>query len=216
MIAAAAVAGFVIGFVGSMPIGGPVSLLVFHRGIHGRYRDGWAIGLGGAIPEGIYCALAILGVSVIRERFVFLDPVARGLGILWLFGIGLYFVLGRRKDLGANAVAKPSRANRAGQFCLGLTISALNPTFLLTWSATATMLYSFANLTFHIPEGLAFAASVVVGTAAWFGLLLALMRRFRNHFSLFMLQRLIRGIGMVLIAVAIVAAAWVLFPLTAS
>ncbi len=50
--------GFLMGFVGSMPIAGPVSLLVFHRGILGRYWDGWLIGLGGALAEGIYCAVA--------------------------------------------------------------------------------------------------------------------------------------------------------------
>ena len=208
---AAVLGGTILGFIASMPIAGPISLLVFHRGMLARYREGWAIGLGGAIPEGIYCALAILGVSAIRERFIFLDPFAKGLGILWLFAIGLYFVLGRQKHIETGSVAKPSGPQWAGPFCLGLSISTLNPTFFFTWSATATMLYSITNLTFNISEGIVFATSVVVGTAVWFGVLLALLRRWRERFPLWMLHRVIRGIGVVLIATSVVWAAWILF-----
>ena len=45
----ASLAGFLMGFIGSMPVAGPTSLLVFHRGMFARYRDGWAIGLGGGL-----------------------------------------------------------------------------------------------------------------------------------------------------------------------
>jgi threonine/homoserine/homoserine lactone efflux protein len=208
---AAVLGGTILGFIGSMPISGPISLLVLHRGMLARYREGWAIGLGGAIPEGIYCALAILGVSAIRERFIVLDFLAKGLGIVWLFAIGLYFLLTRQKHLEAGSVAKPSGPQWAGPFCLGLSISTFNPTFFFTWSATVTMLYSIANITFNIPEGVVFATSVVAGSAVWFAVLLALLGRFRERFPLWMLHRVIRGIGLVLVTGAILWAAWTLF-----
>lgn len=208
---AAVLGGTIVGFIGSMPISGPISLLVLHRGMLGRYREGWVIGLGGAIPEGIYCALAILGVSAIHERFVILDFLAKGLGILWLFAIGLYFVLGRQQHLEAGSIAKPSRPQWGGPFSLGLSISTFNPIFFFTWSATAAMLYSIANLTFNVPEGIVFAASVVVGSAVWFAVLLALLRRFRERFPVWRLHRVIRGIGLALVTGAILWAAWTLF-----
>lgn len=90
------------------------------------------------------------------------------------------------------------------------SVSTLNPTFFFTWSATATMLYSIANITFNISEGIVFATSVVVGTAVWFGVLLTLLRRCRERFPLWMLHRVIRGIGVVLIAASIFSAAWML------
>ena len=55
----ACLAGFFMGLIGSMPIAGPTSVLVFHRGSLARYRDGWAIGLGGALVEGMYCSVAV-------------------------------------------------------------------------------------------------------------------------------------------------------------
>ena len=206
----AVLGGTILGFLGSMPISGPISLLVLHRGMLARYREGWAIGLGGAIPEGIYCALAILGVSAIDERFIILDFWAKVLGIVWLFAIGLYFVRSRQQHLEAGSVAKPSGPPWAGPFSLGLSISAFNPIFFFTWSATATMLYSIANLTFNIPEGIVFATSVVVGSAAWFAVLLALLRRFRERLPLWMLHTVIRGIGLALVTGAILWAAWTL------
>jgi threonine/homoserine/homoserine lactone efflux protein len=75
-----------------MPIGGPISLLVFHRGLLARYRDGWAIGLGGALAEGAYAALAIYGFTALREGFTFLEPLAKGMAIVLLLALGLYFV----------------------------------------------------------------------------------------------------------------------------
>jgi len=48
----AAFAGFLMGFIGSMPVTGPTSLLVLQRGMLARYRDGWAIGLGGGPRRG--------------------------------------------------------------------------------------------------------------------------------------------------------------------
>lgn len=208
---AAVLGGTILGFLGSMPISGPISLLVLHRGIIARYREGWAIGLGGAIPEGIYSALAMLGVSVIRERFIVLDFLAKGLGIAWLFAIGLYFLLSRQQHLETGPVATPSDSQWASPFFLGLSISTFNPIFFFTWSATAAMLYSVANLTFNVPEGIAFATSVVVGSAAWFAVLLALLRRFREGFPLWMLHKVIRGIGLALVTGAILWAAWTLF-----
>ena len=207
---AAVLGGTILGFIGSMPISGPISLLVLHRGMLARYREGWAIGVGGAIPEGIYCALAILGVSAIRERFVVLDLLAKDLGIVWLFAIGLYFALPRQQHLETGSVVKPSGPQWAGPFFLGLSISTFNPIFFFTWSATAAMLYSIAKLTFNVPEGIVFATSVVVGSVVWFAVLLALLRRFRERFPVWMLHRLIRGIGLALVTGAILWAAWTL------
>ncbi|MFQ5916738.1 MAG: LysE family translocator, partial [Candidatus Binatia bacterium] len=202
--------GFLMGFVGSMPISGPISLLVFHRGMLARFQDGWAIGLGGAIAEGIYVAVAIQGLSLLRERFPFLEPLVKGMGILVLFGIGLYFLFARQKDHEGNPSANRSESNWVGQFAVGFTVAALNPTLILTWSTAAAMIYSIANLTLGTYEWIVFVCSVVFGIAAWFSVLLALLQRFREHFPLSKLQRVIRSVGVILIASSAAWAAWIL------
>ena len=162
----ATLVGFLFGFIGSMPISGPISLLVFHRGLHARYRDGLAIGLGGAIVEGIYCGLAIYGLTALLEGFTFLEPVAKGMGILLVLGLGLYFMIAHQENREESPFAQRVASNWMGQFFLGFSVAALNPTLIFTWSMTAAMLYSLADLTFETHELIAFATSVVIGIAA--------------------------------------------------
>ncbi|MFQ5802668.1 MAG: LysE family transporter [Candidatus Methylomirabilales bacterium] len=207
----ATLTGFLFGLIGSMPIAGPISLLVFQRGVLARYRDGWAIGLGGAIAEGAYCSLAVYGFITLREGFTFLEPVAKAMGILLLLALGLYFVFPHKVAPQENPMADQSRASWVGQFLVGFTVAALNPTLILTWSVSAAMLYSLANITFKTTEWIAFAISVVFGIIAWFTILLALLRRFQGHFHLTVLQKVIQAVGAVLIVTAVVMAAFVLF-----
>ena len=47
----ALVIGFALGFAGSMPVGGPVAILVFTRGVQGRFRSGVDVSLGAAIAS---------------------------------------------------------------------------------------------------------------------------------------------------------------------
>ena len=53
MLAAAAF-GLCFGFVGSVPIAGPVSALVFRCGIDGRFKRGQGIAIGAAVAEAGY------------------------------------------------------------------------------------------------------------------------------------------------------------------
>jgi threonine/homoserine/homoserine lactone efflux protein len=202
----ATLVGFLFGFIGSMPISGPISLLVFHRGLHARYRDGWAIGLGGAMAEGIYCGLAIYGFTVLLEGFMFLEPFAKGMGILLLGALGFYFMLGHQVNREESPRAQRPTSSWMGQFVVGFSVAALNPTLIFTWSVTAAMLYSLADFPLHTHELIAFATSVVIGIAAWFAMLLALLRRFRGNFSLATLQKVIRGVGAALVGTSVVIA----------
>lgn len=45
--------GYIFGFLGSIPIAGPTSAMVFRLGIQGKYRSGLAIASGGAIAEAV-------------------------------------------------------------------------------------------------------------------------------------------------------------------
>ena len=146
-----------------------------------------------------------------HERFIFLEPLARGLGILLLFAIGLYFTCARQENPKASSVAQPPAAKWVGQFCLGLSVAALNPTLILTWSAAVAMLYSITNLTFHTYDWIGFAASVVVGIVAWFSAVLALLRRFTGRFPFSTLQMVIRSIGVLLVVTSVIWAASMLF-----
>ena len=204
-------AGFLMGFIGSMPVAGPTSLLVFHRGMLARYRDGWVIGLGGGLVEGVYCAIAVHAFSILRDNLTFLAPLTKIASLLLLFALGLYFIFARQENAEKTAVAEPSPANWGGQFFVGVSVAALNPTLILTWSASVALLYSITNITLHSYNSVVFAASVVLGIVAWFSLLLALLRRFRSHFPSSLLHKVMRIIGVLLVVVSITLAGSVVY-----
>ena len=71
----AALLGFALGFVFSMPVAGPVSLLVFGRGLQGRGRSGVSLALGSSIAESMYAYLAFWGFSALLGSYAWIEPV---------------------------------------------------------------------------------------------------------------------------------------------
>lgn len=202
----ASLAGFLMGFIGSMPVAGPTSLVVLHRGMLARYRDGWAVGLGGGLVEGVYCAIAVYGLSTLRGHFTIFTPLARAASILLLLAVGMYFIFGPQENPHKTAMTESSVTNWGHQFLIGLSIAALNPTLILTWSASVATIFPIINLALNGHQGIRFAAGVVIGIITWFTILLALLRRFRSHFPFSLHHKVIKSIGLFLVVISITLA----------
>lgn len=192
--------GFLFGFVGSIPIAGPISLLVFAYGVSGKLRSGLFLAMGGALAEGVYAYLAFWGLNRLLERYPAIVAQTRGVGAVVIFSLGLAFLLKKTKQ----GEEIEERSGRGGSFLLGVTITALNPTLIVTWSAAVTTLYS----TGYIAPGdagsaVAFAASACVGIVCWFASLLLLLNRFKGRFTRQSLDKLVRAVGCVLIALSL-------------
>ena len=59
--------GFVFGFVGAIPVAGPIAAMVVERSILGRFRAAIWLAIGSAIAEGGYAALAVFGFSFLFQ-----------------------------------------------------------------------------------------------------------------------------------------------------
>src|SRR5687768_3425522 len=93
-----ALLGFVFGFVGSMPVAGPIAILVFGRGLEGRMRSGVYLAVGAAIAESIYAYFAYWGFSELLTHHRWIEPVTRTVAAILLIGLGLHFVFGKKKS----------------------------------------------------------------------------------------------------------------------
>jgi threonine/homoserine/homoserine lactone efflux protein len=62
-------------------------------------------------------------------------------------------------------------------FALGLGLTALNPTFLATWSAAVAVLHSTGMVPASLAAAVPFAAGAGAGIFSWFAVMLALLRR---------------------------------------
>ena len=59
---AVSLVALVFSFVGSLPLAGPIALLVVSNGVRGRYKEALRIAIGAALAEGIYRVSGLLGV----------------------------------------------------------------------------------------------------------------------------------------------------------
>jgi threonine/homoserine/homoserine lactone efflux protein len=196
----AAVLGFAFGFVGSIPVAGPIAALVVTRGIQGRYRDGAYISLGGGIAEAVYAFLAFWGFATYLTDYPIVIPISRAVAAVILMVLAVVFF---RWQPSQAPSAEPPRDSPFGSFMLGASICALNPTLIATWSGVVTTLYSTELIDFQGRQALPFALGVALGIASWFGTLLGLIRRYRARFSQLMLARMVRVIGVLLLALAL-------------
>jgi threonine/homoserine/homoserine lactone efflux protein len=192
--------GFLFGFIGSIPVAGPIALLVFAYGVSDRFKSGLYVALGGALAESAYAYMAYWGLHRLIDRYPALVPQSRGVGAVVIFAVGLAFVLRKPKE----GEATERRAGRGGSFALGFTITALNPTFIVTWTAAATTLFSTGLVTPEaLGDALPFAVGAFAGIVSWFTVLLLILRRFKGRFSAATLDRVVRGVGVALIGLSL-------------
>ncbi len=186
--------GFAFGYLGSMPVAGPISVLVLHLGLAREGRRAFHLALGGALAEGIYALLAFWGLSAILAGHPLLLPVSRVLGAGILLGLGGAMLA--RRIRGATPATQPGPpAGRKRSFALGFLVTALNPTLIATWTAAVAALNATGLLAMDRTQALPFAAAACAGIVAWFATLLWLVRRFRHRLGAAALARLGRALG---------------------
>ncbi len=130
-------AAFVFAFVGSLPLAGPIALLVISNGASGRYKEALRIALGAATAEGIYASLAFWGFATFLARYALVLPISHGVTAVVLCGLGVRFLFFKVKE-----DAKHAKEPKPGRFWVGFSVAALNPTLLATWGAITTFLYA--------------------------------------------------------------------------
>jgi threonine/homoserine/homoserine lactone efflux protein len=168
--------GLLMGFLGSLPTAGPVGMLVASRALTGRPRSGLHVALGSAVAEATYALVAFWGFAVVLARFPQLVAASRILACILFAAMGLYLVL---RGVAPTVPGVP--LDRGGQrsALLGFSMTALNPTLLISWGSAAGV----AHATGLPPAGqlaaIPFAVGVGCGSLAWFAILLWLLARVR-------------------------------------
>jgi threonine/homoserine/homoserine lactone efflux protein len=187
------VVALVFGFVGSMPLAGPIAIMAVARASRGRYTEALRVGLGAAAAEGLYAAIAFWGFTTFLADHAIVAPISRAVTAVVLSAIGARFVFWKP------TAGKDSQESKAGTALLGFSVSAINPTLLLTWSAAVAELYSHGlgdvSSAYAIPFGLCAAT----GIGAWFITLTVLFKRFGGNLPRAAITWIIRSMGLVLV-----------------
>lgn len=195
---------FLVGFFASTAATGPVMMLAFKNALEGALRRSIAIVLGSAVMETLYCGLAAVSVSGLMQLS---DPVERfsrwaSVGVFAVVGVYLLLTEIRAVRRG-EPQPKLKFATRA--FLTGITLVAVNPSIILTWSAATMALTSFSVIKIPgIGRAVLFALSAGVGTICGSLALIAVTARYRERLSISVMHWIIRIIGVGLIVLAAV------------
>ncbi|MFO0748594.1 MAG: LysE family transporter [Myxococcota bacterium] len=168
--------GVVAGLVSSIPMLGPVALLLMAAGAAGRLREGRALAAGAALAEGVHVTLVVLGLG---PALMAQPSVAVGLriasgAVLMALAALAWRSRARARAARADHLAEAWRERRpAAAFGLGVALVLPNPGFLVAWLAVATVLADRS-----LPAGgPLFVAGAIAGIALWFALLLGAAAR---------------------------------------
>jgi threonine/homoserine/homoserine lactone efflux protein len=208
-----ALIGFVMGAAGSIPLAGPITMLVLGFGLQGRIRQAGLVALGSALPESLYAGLALWGFGALVDQFKWVGPTSQAIAIGVLLAVGLFLILRppRESDPSANPSADIDGTKR--HLLLGLSITALNPALIINWGAAVTMLYSLGVVEPEPHYAIPFGLGVGAGILGWFSVALYFLHRHHKRISPELRVKLMKGMGFVLFGLGILAAARVMLRL---
>ena len=178
--------GLAFGFILAATVG-PMWVLCLRRTLAGGALAGLASGMGIAVADGIYGAVAAFGLTAI-SGFLLGQKLWLGLaGAAFLLYLGVKTLLAKPVDTGGEAA--PTSLARSFLSTLGLTLT--NPPTILAFAAI------FAGLGLASSSDYASASLVVLGvflgSAAWWVILAGAAGRLRGRLG----PRLLRGINIV-------------------
>src|SRR6185295_12836265 len=197
--------GFALSFLGSLPMTGPLALLVLDRTVSGQRRSAFWIAFAGALVEGVIAAVIAALLPLVLQYSTSIVRIARVSGAVVIFVVGLSLVLRPQ------TVTQLETTHKGQSLLAGFLATALNPTLLATWTIAVTALHANGLLDGGWREGPVFGVGVVVGVLGWFLVLVALapvgtperMNRYRAA-----LGRSVGGILLLVSALTFLHLAW--------
>lgn len=188
----------VISFVASLQLG-PVNMGTIHTALNKNKKAAIIFGLGGSLPELLYCGLAI-GSSNIISQYEGLDDYLGYLtvGILFFFGLYLFF-----KKTGSNPENKKEKKGK--EFWSGVTFGMLNPQLYPYWLFVITLLRSNSILeNTSLPSQVAFVFGTALGAFLLQWLVAELTTRNRDFIFKKLTKNYNKVLGGVLIVMALI------------
>lgn len=163
--------GFVAGLASSIPMLGPVVLLLLAAGSARELAAGRLLALTAAASEAVHVALAALGLGPLLVREPWVSTGLRVVSGLVLITLAVLAWRGARADAPATRTRALPRSPWAAAG-LGVALVLPNPGFLVVWIAIVGGLEGAG-----IRPGVGFVAGAALGIAAWFALVLAAAAR---------------------------------------
>lgn len=147
--------GFIVGFIFSMPVAGPIGILIASNSLHGRIKFSVRAAAGAAVVDFFYCFIAVVGFTKLFNLYEQIIPYILAGGSLFIIYLGTNIVRTRLdlKTLNRNILfpKRVKQMKKKGGFRTGVMINLLNPTLFFGWMTSSFIVMSFvASLGFNV------------------------------------------------------------------
>jgi threonine/homoserine/homoserine lactone efflux protein len=128
------VAGFLAGFIFSMPIAGPISVLITSNALKGRLRYCFLVSIGAFVADFVYVFIAVFGVTKLYSYYKPVIPLIFAFGALFFFYLGNK-IIRTKIDIehleDKSHLTEKIQKRGSGGFLTGFLINFLNPTLFI-------------------------------------------------------------------------------------
>lgn len=198
--------GLLMGMAGSIPVAGPATALVVGLGLERRTRTAALVGLGSALPEGVWACLALWGFAALVERHAWIEPVAQSITVLLLLAIGTLLIVRAGQPAVVTSGDSTPENGAVRSLLFGLSLTGLNPTLIVNWAAAIALIYSLGLLEPTPELAIPFGVGVTMGIVAWFAIVLRLLHQHHGRISARGRTITMRVIGALLMMLGVAAA----------
>ena len=193
----ALVLGIALGFISAVPIAGPVSALIFSRGMEGKFAQGVWIAVGSGLIEGTYAFIACFGFTRFLSNLNSIYAISNAVTAILLACLGVFFFRSKQMRKPQDKSKKiHSHGKRA--FLEGLGISAVNPSIIAMWTLVVTTIYRLNPFQFTLLNSILFCFGIAFGIVVWFSLLMKILARHRQKVGSHFLDKILKGMGLLL------------------
>jgi threonine/homoserine/homoserine lactone efflux protein len=154
------IVGLLTGFICSMPIAGPISILITSNAFKGRLRYCNMVNIGASIATFTYVFLAVFGLTKLFPYYKPVIPYIFSAGAILLLFLG-YKIFKTKIDIehleDKSHLTEMIKKKERGGFYTGFMINFFNPTLIVGWFTTTFFVISFVSSLGFSTGGLAFA-----------------------------------------------------------
>ncbi len=141
------IVGFLAGFILSMPIAGPISILITSNALKGKLRYCYLAAIGASLGDFIYVFIAVFGLTNLYSLYKPIIPYILVVGSVFLFTLG-YKIIKTKVDIDhfeekKNALKEIHKLR--GGFMTGFMLNLFNPTLFLGWVTSSFFVLSFVT-----------------------------------------------------------------------
>ncbi len=131
--------GLIVGFIFSMPIAGPISILITSNALKGRLRYCHRATIGASFADFVFVFIAVFGITKLYSWYKPFIPYILLIGAFFLLYVGykIYKTVVDFEHIDEQNHLTAGQKKDRGGFRTGFMISFLNPTLFLSWMTSS-------------------------------------------------------------------------------